>query len=145
MLPVKFVKTHPAARPPEYKTEGSAGMDLCSVEHIWLYSRDKPVAVSTGLKIQLPPGHEGQIRSRSGLALRGITVVNSPGTLDSDFTGEVKIILAYNNDEQGPVEIKPGDRIAQLVIAKYEKAEFSEVAALEETVRGEGGFGSTGK
>ena len=147
MLPVKFVKVHPNARPPEYKTEGSAGMDLYAVEKICLYSEDLPVAVNTGLKIQLPPGYEAQIRSRSSLALVGVTVANSPGTLDCDFTGVVKVLLTYYDAGRalGEFEIRPGDRIAQMVIAKYERAEFVEVEALEETTRGEGGFGSTGK
>ncbi|MCR5003768.1 MAG: dUTP diphosphatase [Bacteroidales bacterium] len=132
-------------RLPEYATANSAGMDLKA-------NIDAPVTimplgraiVPTGLSIALPEGTEAQIRPRSGLAAKsGITVLNTPGTIDADYRGEIKVILVNLSKE--PYLVKPGDRIAQMVIAKYEKAEWNEVSVLDETERGEGGFGSTGK
>jgi dUTP pyrophosphatase len=132
-------------RLPEYATTSSAGMDLKA-------NVDSPVTIlplgraiiPTGLSIALPEGTEAQIRPRSGLAAKsGITVLNTPGTIDADYRGEIKVILVNLSNE--PYLVKPGDRIAQMVIAKYEKAEWHEVSVLDETERGEGGFGSTGK
>jgi len=101
-------------------------------------------AIPTGLRVELPRGFEAQVRPRSGLALeKGVTCLNSPGTIDSDYRGEVRVILANLGSE--PVEIGPGDRIAQLVVAPVSRAAFAPVAALGETERGSGGFGSTGR
>jgi len=132
---------------PAYETSGSAGMDLRAA-----VAEDAPVTlapgaralVPTGLKIALEPGHEAQIRPRSGLALKhGLTCLNTPGTIDSDYRGEVGVILV--NLGQAPFVIRRGERIAQLVVARYEQAAMVEVEALDETARGAGGFGSTGR
>jgi dUTP pyrophosphatase len=130
---------------PNYETGQSAGMDLRAaiVEEISLAPMERKL-ISTGLKIALPQGYEAQVRPRSGLALKqGITVLNAPGTIDADYRGDIGVILINLSTES--VVIRPGDRIAQLVIAKYERTEWSEVVALSLTQRGEGGFGSTGK
>jgi dUTP pyrophosphatase len=130
---------------PSYATAGSAGMDLKA-------NTDVPISLKpmerylfpTGMHIQLPEGYEAQIRPRSGLAAKyGITVTNCVGTIDSDYTGEIKVSLI--NLSTDTVVIYPGDRIAQMVVAKYEKVAWEEVAALDETERGDGGFGSTGR
>lgn len=130
---------------PEYKTSLSAGMDLCTT--IEAPRTLKPLERSlfpTGLRIALPEGYEAQIRPRSGLALKhGITVLNTPGTIDADYRGEVGVILV--NLSNDPYEIHPGERIAQMVIAKHEQVEWEVTDELDETKRGEGGFGSTGK
>ncbi|GAA0870140.1 dUTP diphosphatase [Brevundimonas basaltis] len=132
---------------PVYETSGSAGMDLRAA-----VAEDAPVAlapgaralVPTGLKIALEPGFEAQVRPRSGLALKhGITCLNSPGTIDSDYRGEVGVILINHGHE--PFVIRRGERIAQMVIAPYAQAAMTEVGALDETARGAGGFGSTGR
>jgi len=130
---------------PQYATEGSSGMDIRadSVEPIVLQSLERYL-VPTGLFLELPIGYEAQIRPRSGLAIQqGITCLNSPGTIDADYRGEIKIILI--NLSIHPVTIHPGDRIAQMVIQKVEKAIVEEVAIINETKRGAGGFGHTGK
>ena len=129
---------------PEYKTEKSAGMDLkANISEPIVLDTMERVAVPTGLHIQLPDNCEAQVRPRSGMALKfGITVCNTPGTVDADFTGEIKVILI--NLSKDKFVINPGDRIAQLVISKFEHAEWEEVRELEETERGENGFGSTG-
>jgi dUTP pyrophosphatase len=132
---------------PAYETGGSAGMDLRAA-----VPEDAPVTlepgaralIPTGLKIALEPGHEAQVRPRSGLALKhGLTCLNSPGTIDSDYRGEVGVILI--NHGQDPFVIRRGERIAQMVIARHEQATLVEVGALDETARGAGGFGSTGR
>jgi dUTP pyrophosphatase len=132
---------------PAYETSGSAGMDLRAA-----VAEDAPVTlepgaralVPTGLKIALEPGFEAQVRPRSGLALKhGLTCLNSPGTIDSDYRGEVGVILI--NHGQEPFVIRRGERIAQLVIARHEQAAMVEVGSLDETARGAGGFGSTGR
>lgn len=130
---------------PEYATEQSAGVDLrANIEDGILLEPLSRTLVGTGLYIQLPKGFEAQIRPRSGLAAKhGITVLNSPGTIDADYRGEIKVILV-NLSHQSFV-INPGERIAQMVIATHEKVEFNVVDKLDETARGEGGFGSTGK
>lgn len=129
---------------PEYQTEGSAGMDvLAAVTQSIIINPRETVMVPTSLAIALPQGYECQVRSRSGLAAKyGIFALNAPGTIDSDYRGEIKVILS--NFGSDPFEIKRGDRIAQLVIARYEKAEFELTDDLSETERGAGGFGSTG-
>jgi len=129
---------------PNYETIASAGMDLRAnlSEPITLKSLERTV-VKTGLFIELPIGYEAQVRPRSGLAAKkGITVLNSPGTVDADYRGEIGVILV--NLSQDDFVIENGERIAQLIIAKHERAEWIEVNELSETSRGEGGFGSTG-
>ncbi len=129
---------------PSYETSGSAGMDLPAAitEPIVLQSLER-TAIPTGLQIAIPDGFEGQVRPRSGLAFRhGLTVTNAPGTIDSDYRGELKVLLV--NLGQEPVTIERGMRIAQLVIAPVVQASVLEVTTLDETVRGTGGFGSTG-
>lgn len=130
---------------PSYETLMSAGMDLRA--HLETPIVLKPLErklIPTGLKIQLEAGYEAQVRPRSGLAYKqGITVLNAPGTIDADYRGDVGVILINLSADE--VEIKPGDRIAQMVIAKYEQIEWELTDSLEATERGEGGFGSTGK
>ncbi|MDA0177867.1 dUTP diphosphatase [Mesoflavibacter profundi] len=129
---------------PHYETIASAGMDLRANidEAITLKPLDRTI-VKTGLFIELPIGFEAQVRPRSGLAAKkGITVLNAPGTVDADYRGEIGVILVNLSNEDFMIE--NGERIAQLVIAKHERAEWIEVEALSETSRGEGGFGSTG-
>lgn len=129
---------------PAYATELSAGMDLRAniSEPVTLASLEH-VLVPTGIFIALPAGYECQVRPRSGLAVKhGITVLNSPGTVDADYRGELRTCLV--NLSREPFTIEPGERIAQMVIAKHEKVEWEEVEVLDETSRGEGGFGSTG-
>jgi dUTP pyrophosphatase len=129
---------------PNYETIASAGMDLRAniEEPITLKSLERTI-VKTGLFIELPIGYEAQVRPRSGLAAKkGITVLNSPGTVDADYRGEIGLILVNLSNEDFVIE--NGERIAQLIIAKHERAEWLEVNELSETSRGEGGFGSTG-
>jgi dUTP pyrophosphatase len=129
---------------PFYSTEHSAGMDLRAFLAAPLVLKPMERAlIPTGLFIEVPKGHEAQVRPRSGLAIKsGITVLNTPGTIDSDYRGEVKVILINLSNE--PFIIQKGDRIAQMVIAKYEKITWNQVAQLSETTRGAGGFGSSG-
>lgn len=128
---------------PAYATEGSAGMDLRADAVVQLAPGERAL-VPTGISIAIPPGFEGQVRPRSGLALReGITCLNSPGTIDSDYRGEVGVILV--NLGQRAVTIQRGDRIAQLVLARTERAELAEGQSLPRTGRGHGGFGHTGR
>ncbi|GMM92346.1 dUTP diphosphatase [Qipengyuania sp. MTN3-11] len=127
---------------PAYATDGAVGMDVVSAEDATL-KRGVPRAVATGLALAIPPGFEIQVRPRSGLALKhAITVPNTPGTIDSDYRGELKIILINHGTED--FSIARGDRIAQIVLAPVVQARWEEVAALDETLRGAGGFGSTG-
>ncbi|MBC6997509.1 dUTP diphosphatase [Cytophaga sp. FL35] len=129
---------------PHYETIASAGMDLRAniSEAITLQPLERAI-VKTGLFIELPIGFEAQVRPRSGLAAKkGITVLNAPGTVDADYRGEIGVILVNLSNE--PFTIENGERVAQLVIAKHERAEWEVVESLSETVRGEGGFGSTG-
>ena len=132
---------------PAYQTKGAAGLDLLAALDVQTPMTLAPgarVLVPTGLIIELPPGYEAQVRPRSGLALNyGVTVLNSPGTIDCDYRGEVRVILA--NLGQAPFEIRRGERIAQLVVSPVTHAELIEVIAVTETARGAGGFGSTGK
>jgi dUTP pyrophosphatase len=127
---------------PSYATQGAAGMDVVAAEDLTLAPGARH-AVATGFAIAIPEGYEVQVRPRSGLALKhGITCLNTPGTIDSDYRGEVKVILANLGD--APFPIQRGDRIAQLVPAPVQRAVFAEVDTLDETARGAGGFGSTG-
>ncbi len=130
---------------PEYSTIASAGMDLRSnIDEDVIIEPGRRALVTTGLFIEIPIGFEAQIRPRSGLAIKkGVTVLNSPGTIDADYRGEICIILINLSDEN--FVIKDGDRICQMVVARHEKAEWVEVDILEETLRGSGGFGHTGK
>ena len=144
---VAIVRLHPEREPlglPRYMSEGAAGMDLCAdVEHDEVLAAGERRLVPTGLAIALPAGFEGQVRPRSGLAVRhGLTVLNAPGTIDADYRGEVKVILINHSAE--PFRVLRGDRIAQLVIAPVTRAHFEQVNALPQTERGTGGFGSTG-
>ena len=128
---------------PAYATDGAAGMDVVAAEDLTLEPGARH-AVATGFAIAIPPGFEVQVRPRSGLALKhGITCLNTPGTIDQDYRGEVKIILANLGCE--PFAVKRGERIAQLVPAPVQKAAFREVEMLDQTDRGAGGFGSTGR
>ena len=130
---------------PSYATEKSAGMDLKAdiKEPVTLGSLERAL-IPTGLYIALPDGTEAQVRPRSGLAAKhGISVLNAPGTIDADYRGEVKVILVNLSNE--PFVVNPGERIAQMVVAQYAKVEWEEVEILDETLRGEGGFGSTGR
>ena len=128
---------------PTYATNGAAGLDVVAAEDVTLAPGQRH-AVATGFAVAIPEGFEVQVRPRSGLALKhGITCLNTPGTIDHDYRGEVKVILANLGSE--PFEVRRGERIAQLVPAPVTKADFVEVEALTETVRGAGGFGSTGR
>lgn len=129
---------------PRYHSEFASGLDLCADidEEVTLHPMERR-AIPSGLVLEIPPGFEGQVRPRSGLALKhGVTCLNSPGTIDADYRGEVQVILA--NLSPAPVTIRRGDRIAQLVIAEACRAQLEEVEQLSGTARGEGGFGSTG-
>ncbi|RVY25743.1 dUTP diphosphatase [Helicobacter pylori] len=141
-MKIKIQKTHPNALIPEYQTEGSSGFDLHAVEEVMI----KPHSVGLvriGICLSLEVGYELQVRTRSGLALNHqVMVLNSPGTVDNDYRGEIKVILANLSDKDFKVQI--GDRIAQGVVQKTYKAEFIECERLDETSRGSGGFGSTG-
>ena len=140
---VEFKKNHPDARLPEYAHPGQdSGMDLFALEEITI-PPDSWELVSTGLSMSLPRGHEGQIRSKSGLALsQGLSVLNSPGTIDFGYTGELGVIL--KNHGMSYVMVAKGQKIAQLVIAPVTHAHLVEVTSLGSSDRGEGGFGSTG-
>lgn len=143
-MEVKIINRSPHPLP-QYETSGSAGMDLRA-------NLDEPVTLNpleralipTGLFIELPGGYEAQIRPRSGLAVkRGLTMLNSPGTIDSDYRGEIKCIVVNLSNE--PQTIEPGERIAQMVIARYEQINWIATESLNDSDRGAGGFGSTGK
>ena len=129
---------------PKYSTEFSAGMDICAnLSDDLIIKPLQRVLVPTGLFIELPVGYEAQIRPRSGLAIKsGISVLNTPGTIDCDYRGEVKVILINLSDQDFTVH--NGDRICQMVIAKYEQAELQQVEILSDSVRADGGFGHTG-
>lgn len=132
---------------PAYETPGSAGMDLraaIGADEVIVLAPGARALIPTGLKIALEPGFEAQVRPRSGLALKhGITTLNSPGTIDSDYRGELGVILI--NHGQDAFEVRRGERIAQMVIARHEQAQIDIVTDLDATQRGEGGFGSTGR
>ncbi len=142
-LTVEVVCLPHAVALPAYATDGAAGMDVLAAEALTLAPGAR-AAIATGLKMAVPEGHEMQVRARSGLALRdGIAVLNAPGTIDSDYRGEVKIIIANLGSE--PFAVTRGMRIAQLVLAPYVRARWAEVDSLDSTARGDGGFGSTGR
>tara|TARA_B100000614_G_scaffold188585_1_gene169586 strand:- start:382 stop:816 length:435 start_codon:yes stop_codon:yes gene_type:complete len=129
---------------PEYATTNSAGMDIrAEVDKLTVLKPMETKLIKTGLYVQLPAGYEAQIRPRSGLAFKkNITVINSPGTIDADYRGEIGVALINLSSEE--FEVKQGERIAQMVIAKHEHAQWTEVSELNKTKRGAGGFGSTG-
>lgn len=144
-IKIKIKKIDDRVTIPSYQTNGAAGMDLCAFidEPITLKSLDRCL-VPTGFKIELPVGYEAQVRPRSGMSIKhGITLINCVGTIDEDYRGEVCVPIVNLSNE--PFTINNGDRIAQMVIAPVAKAEFEIVQELTETLRGEGGFGSTGK
>ena len=141
-MTVKFRKIDPAAILPSYAHPGDAGMDVRSVEELVIEPGGRSL-VRTGLVMMLPPGYEAQVRPRSGLALKnGVTVLNTPGTIDEGYRGEVGVILA--NFGAGPFKVEKGAKIAQIVIAPCTCAEIVETDEVDTTERGEGGFGSTG-
>ena len=143
-MKVKIVNHSPYPLP-AYATELSAGMDLRAAlqEPLVLGSLERAM-VPTGLHIELPAGFEAQIRPRSGLAAKhGISIVNAPGTIDADYRGEIKVVLVNLSNE--PFTVNPGERIAQMVVARHETVQWEPVEVLEESNRGSGGFGSTGK
>lgn len=141
---VRFQKLRPGAVAPRYMSAGAAGLDLASAAEAPItLAPGARAAVPTGLAFEIPAGWEGQVRPRSGLARKyGITLTNAPGTIDSDYRGEVQVLLVNLGD--APHVVQPGDRIAQLVIAPVAVADLEEVAELSGTTRGAGGFGHTG-
>ena len=143
MIDVKFKKLTPEVTIPKYETAEAAGMDLrANIKEPITLAPLQRVLVPTGLSIALPSGYEAQVRPRSGLALKkGITVLNTPGTIDADYRGEIGIILI--NLSQEDFVIQNGERIAQMIIARHEQPQLIQVDVLDETERGEGGFGST--
>jgi dUTP pyrophosphatase len=141
-LPVKIKRLVPTAQLPRYEHPGDSGADLTAVIACTIAPQEW-LAVPTGLSVEIPIGFELQIRPRSGLAFKkGITVLNAPGTIDAGYRGEIKVILI--NHGSAPFEIQPGDKIAQMVVARVVFGEFTEVTELDESDRGSGGFGSTG-
>ena len=141
-IPIKVLPHGEGLPLPLYATDGAAGMDVVSAEDVTLAAGERH-AVATGLAMAIPHGYEIQVRPRSGLALKhGISVPNAPGTIDSDYRGELKVILINHGTE--PFEIRRGDRVAQLVLAPVTRASWLPVDQLDETERGAGGFGSTG-
>lgn len=140
---VLLTRVDPGVPLPAYARPGDAGADLVTTEDVVLPPGER-VVVGTGVAIALPPGYAGFVHPRSGLAARaGLSVVNTPGTIDSGYRGEIRVCLV-NHDPRAPITLKRGDRIAQLVVQRVETAEFVEVDALEESERGAGGYGSTG-
>jgi dUTP pyrophosphatase len=143
MPTLKVMRLDPRATLPRYETDGAAGMDLVALEAASIPAGGR-AQVGTGLAIAVPDGHEGQVRPRSGLAARhGVTVLNAPGTIDADYRGEVKVALVNHGRE--PFEIRPGDRVAQLVICPVARVTLELADSLDPTARGDGGFGSTGR
>lgn len=144
MVRVKFIRLRPEAREPLYMTKGAAGCDVFAcLEKPLEIQPEQRVAIPTGLVVQIPDGFEIQVRPRSGLAFKkGLTVINAPGTIDSDFRGEVMVLMIHLGTE--PVTIQTGDRIAQFVIQQINRADWVESTTLDPTARNENGFGSTG-
>ncbi len=139
---LEVMRCHPDARLPSYAHQGDAGMDICSVEKVALLPGERSL-VATGIKLAVPIGFEVQVRPKSGLAIKhGITCLNTPGTIDAGYRGEVKVIL-YNAGQE-PYLVEKGSKIAQLIVARVEQADIAETGSLDDTARGEGGFGSTG-
>lgn len=141
-MKIKIQKINSEAIIPHYVHKGDAGMDLYSIEDAVLLAGERKL-IGTGLKFEIPMGFELQVRPKSGLAANfGVTVLNTPGTVDCGYRGEVKVILF--NSSKNDYQVKKGEKIAQAVIARYEEAEIEEASELSETSRGDGGFGSTG-
>lgn len=143
-MKIKITKLHKDAILPEYRTAGAAGADFhaCLDEPVTLQPMERRM-IPTGVAMEIPEGYEVQIRARSGMSIKhGITMINGVGTIDSDYRGEFGVLLI--NLSQEPFTIEPGMRIAQMVVAKYERVEWQEVDELDETERGGGGYGSTG-
>jgi len=142
-MKIEIKKLHSDAIIPSYQTSGSAGFDLHAIEDCVVKCNHRAL-IGTGIALGIEDGYEVQIRGRSGLAIKhGIGVLNGPGTIDSDYTGEIKVILINHGDED--FIIKKGDRVAQAVVKEVIQATFEEVSELKKTARGESGFGSTGK
>jgi dUTP pyrophosphatase len=139
---VKVKLTHPAAKLPKYAKCGDAGADVYSVEDATIAPGETKI-VDLGIQIELPYGYECQVRSRSGNAVKGLVVANSPGTIDAGYRGPCKAIL--HNQSKAPIEVKVGDRLAQFVVKPVEQATFETADELSDSERGAGGFGSTGK
>lgn len=141
---VRYIKLRPQAQAPQYMTDGAAGLDLFAApDEMVTIEPMKRALIPTGIAVDIPVGFEGQVRPRSGLALKkGITLPNSPGTIDSDYRGEVGVIMQNLGEE--PFEVRAGDRIAQLIIAPVCRVDLQLVDSLEETERNGGGFGHTG-
>lgn len=142
---IKVKRLRPSAKTPAYQSAHAAGMDLVAdLSAAVLIAPRERRPIPTGIALEIPPGYEGQVRPRSGRALSdGLTLINTPGTIDADFRGEVKVLIV--NLGERPIEIHPGDRIAQLIIAPVIRAEIVEVDDLSDTARGSGGFGHTGR
>jgi dUTP diphosphatase len=141
---LRFRRLVPAATPPSRAHEGDAGYDLHAAEPVTLGPGERAV-VGTGIAVAIPDGHAGLVLPRSGLAFKhGIALVNAPGLIDSGYRGELRVLL-LNTDRENPFEVEPGDRIAQLVVVRVEAPELEELEVLEESARGDGGFGSTGR
>ena len=141
-MKIGFKKVHPDAMLPKYAHDGDAGMDVYAVEDVKLRPLE-PMLVKTGLVADIPTGYEIQVRPRSGLALKhGITCINTPGTVDADYRGEVGVLLV--NLGNTPFVINDGERIAQMVVARHEQVAFESVDVLDETERGDGGYGHSG-
>ena len=143
-MSLRFRRLVPAATPPSRAHEGDAGYDLHAAEPVTLGPGERAV-VGTGIALAIPDGHAGLVLPRSGLAFKhGIALVNAPGLIDSGYRGELRVLL-LNTDRESPFDVEPGDRIAQLVVVRVEALELEELEVLEETARGAGGFGSTGR
>ncbi len=143
-MTLQFTRLSAGAREPSTAHDGDAGYDLYAVEAASIAPGER-ASVGTGIALAIPDGWAGLVLPRSGLAARhGITIPNAPGLIDAGYRGEVRVLL-LNTDSQEPFEVAPGDRIAQLVLVRHESPELVEVASLEETVRGAGGFGSSGR
>lgn len=143
-MTLSFARVSPAGRPPVRSHEGDAGYDLHSAEHVTIGPGER-ASVSTGIAVSIPPGRAGLVLPRSGLAARhGIALVNAPGLIDSGYRGEVRVLL-LNTDREERFEVAVGDRIAQLLVVRFEEPELCEEPSLEQTARGAGGFGSTGR
>ncbi len=143
-MTLRYRRLKVAARPPTQAHEGDAGYDLHAAEAVTIDPGDR-ASVGTGIAVAIPEGQAGLVVPRSGLAARhGISVVNAPGLIDSGYRGELRVLL-LNTDSSEPFTVEPGDRIAQLVLVRVETEELEEVAELDETARGVGGFGSTGR
>lgn len=143
-MTLRFRRLNEAARPPAQAHEGDAGYDLHAAEPVTIGPGER-ASVGTGIAVAIPSGQAGLVVPRSGLAARhGISVVNAPGLIDSGYRGELRVLL-LNTDRSQPFDVEPGDRIAQLVLVDVETPELEEVTELDETIRGAGGFGSTGR